>query len=291
MSSNKSNINYFNTGADFWHYEKGVNVIPADTINRKPLVDWKQWQNISIPEETFLNWKELGLFDKGLAIIPGLSYRGNNKGLYLIFIDVDKQEAINELATRNDKTVTLEKLATQLIVEQHKNDLNRAHFFFYSPIPFDVKGPDSILGLEIKGLGNHGIAFVSPSFHSSGYKYEIIGTKDPIVLSRQQAIELIQHLDQICMKYGLQYLGKNDVYSSGNSSSNLETSGNSRIRSDLRHIIKKLEIIPVIEKIKEGERHNILISVANSLLFTHVKKKKSIDELYNFFLEVKQGAM
>ena len=117
-----------NQWADFWYYDRGVNVFPADTVNRKPLVNWKQWQNISIPERLFLKWKEIGSFDKDIAIIPGLSYRGKNKGLYLILIDADKQEAIHELATRNGNTVTLEKLATRFNVEQHKNDLTRAFY-------------------------------------------------------------------------------------------------------------------------------------------------------------------
>ena len=51
------------------------------------------------------------------------SYRGKNKGLYLILIDTDKQEATHELATRNGNIVILEKLATRFIVEQHKSDL------------------------------------------------------------------------------------------------------------------------------------------------------------------------
>ena len=117
-----------NQWADFWYYDKGFNVFPADTVNRKPLVNWKQWPNISIPERLFLKWKEIGSFDKDIAIIPGLSYRGKNKGLYLILIDADKQEAIHELATRNGNTVILEKLATRFNVEQHKNDLTRAFY-------------------------------------------------------------------------------------------------------------------------------------------------------------------
>jgi hypothetical protein len=59
-----------NQWADFWYYDKGFNVFPADIVNRKPLVNWKQWPNISIPERLYLKWKEIGSFDKGIAIIP-----------------------------------------------------------------------------------------------------------------------------------------------------------------------------------------------------------------------------
>ena len=50
MNSTNSNINYFIIiGAEFWYRKIGVNVFPADTINKKPLVDWKQWQNKPLP--------------------------------------------------------------------------------------------------------------------------------------------------------------------------------------------------------------------------------------------------
>ena len=79
MNSNNSNINYFINGSKCRYRKIEVNNILADTINKKPLVDWKQWQNKSNSEEIFLKWIEFGLFDKGLAIISGLAYREKNK--------------------------------------------------------------------------------------------------------------------------------------------------------------------------------------------------------------------
>jgi len=75
MNSNNSNINYFINGSKYQYHKIEVNAVSADTVKKKPLVDWKQWQNKLISEETFLKWIELDLIDKGLAIISGLAYR------------------------------------------------------------------------------------------------------------------------------------------------------------------------------------------------------------------------
>ena len=60
-----------NEYADFWRYNIGVNIIPADTRNKKPLVKWSEYQNKPIPEWEHNQWKKSGMFCKGLAIILG----------------------------------------------------------------------------------------------------------------------------------------------------------------------------------------------------------------------------
>ena len=77
------------------------------------------------------------------------------------------------------------------MVEQRRDDINRAHIYFISPIPIPSKGTDSKIGIEVKGEGSHGLIFVSPSMHKNGaYPYEIIGTKNIANLSHRQALEL-----------------------------------------------------------------------------------------------------
>ena len=78
MNGNNSNINYFHNDSECRYLEIGVTTILVYTIY-EPLVNWKQGQNKPLPEHLFLNWKEFGLFDKGLAIILGLVYRGKYK--------------------------------------------------------------------------------------------------------------------------------------------------------------------------------------------------------------------
>ena len=62
-----------------------------------------------------------------IIIIPGKVWRGDNKGKYLVHIDLDKKEAIDAFCTIDGKTNSLEKFAEKFIVEQHKDNLDRAH--------------------------------------------------------------------------------------------------------------------------------------------------------------------
>lgn len=258
--------------ADYWRYDVGINVIPSDTKNKKPLVPWADWQDKPNPEELYNKWKAEGAFSKGIAIIPGKTWhREDKKGLYFIFIDADSKKAIKELLTRNGITASLQEVAKKWLVEQHADNPDKAHFYFYSPIPFPKKPADSTLGLEVKGLGEHGIAFCFPSIHRDGKPYEIIGTNQPEVLTDLQARQLIQHIDQICWKYGLLYLEKADL-------------GLSNISYKIQNIIKNL-VIDYGVKIPQGQRHITLISVADSLLFRHLGKK-SEKELRNFLEQI-----
>jgi hypothetical protein len=232
-----------NKWADFWRYQIGVNVIPANTKDKKPLkgLSWEQWQNSPIPEELHKQWKQQNAFSNGIAIIPGrVWHRNDRQDQYFTFLDADKQKSIDELCSRNGKTTTLQEMAQEFIVEQHNDNLQKAHIYFYSPIPFPKKSADYVLGLEVKGLGEHGLAYCANSIHKDGQPYEIIGTTNPITLTADQAKELIEHIDQICKKYNLEYLEKH-----------------------YRNLLDS------DAKIHIGERHTSLISIANSLLFRY----------------------
>jgi hypothetical protein len=282
VNAGEGQIQFLNESADFWRYDIGVNVIPADTINKRPVVTWTEWQDRPIPEELHNRWKDQRAFSNGMAIVPGKlwhSIEENKRALYLVFIDADKRIAIEEFCTRNGKTVSLRELSQKFLIEQHADNPDKAHIYFYSPIPFPQKTADSTLGLEVKGLGKHGIAFCFPSKHKDGMKYEIIGTNRPVILTIEQSRDLIQHIDQICIKHKLQYLEK-------------DTSGSSYsyspiVNNTLRNIIRTLSI-DTSKKIPKGQRHVTLISVANSLLFNHLNKGKgeTEKELKLFFEQV-----
>jgi hypothetical protein len=230
-----------NESADFWRYDIGVNVIPADTVNKKPLVSWYEWQDKPIPEQMHNQWKEQGVFLQGIAIIPGrVWHREDKKDQYFTFLDADKQKAIDELCSRNGKATTLQEMSQKFIVEQHKDNLQKAHIYFYSPMPFPKKSSDSVLGLEVKGLGEHGIAYCANSMHKDGQPYKIIGTTNPIVLTADQANEYIERIDEMCKRYDLEYLEKH-----------------------YRNLLDSDTIIHI------GERHRSLIRLANSLLFKY----------------------
>lgn len=260
-----------NDGADFWYNDIGVNVIPADTQNKKLTISWKEYQENPVSEETFEQWKRDGAIEKGIAIIPGKIWKGENSGKYLIAIDIDKEKGLKEFLSINGKVTTIEEFASKTLVEQRRDDTNRAHVFFISPIPFPSKGTDSKSGIEVKGEGIHGLIFVSPSIHKNGYPYEIIGTKNIANLNQKQALELTRRINDICVKNGLKYLEKEE---------------NSKLTPQIREMINKLEIDNSI-LIPEGERHITLLSLANSLLIRHpINAKVSVDKLKKFFENV-----
>ncbi len=105
----------------------------------------------------------------------------------------------------------MEELSEHVIVEQHKDNLSKAHLYFYSEYPFKKKSSDvlkfkdkiknnEIPAIEVKGLGEHGIAFCSPSLHKDGHPYEILGgTKEPKTCGK----EVEERLFDIYKKYAL----------------------------------------------------------------------------------------
>ena len=206
-----------NDWADYWRYDVGVNVIPADTQNKRPIVEWRKYQNVPISEEHHNEWKSTNAFAKGIAILPGKVWHNQfKKGLYLVFVDLDNKKAIDEFCTRDGITTPLTELAKGMIIEQHKDDPNKAHAYFYSKHPFIKKSSDRVSDLslkidrneipaiEVKGLGEHGIAYCTPSVHKNGHCYEIIGSTEATEIS-----DLDQHIDSICKKYNIPYLDGN----------------------------------------------------------------------------------
>ena len=65
---------------------------------KRATVDWKQYQNSSIPKKQHEAWKAECAFSKGMVIMAGRVWHlKETKGLYLILIDADKIEAIREI--------------------------------------------------------------------------------------------------------------------------------------------------------------------------------------------------
>jgi hypothetical protein len=227
----------------------------VNTRNKNVQVGWKCYQNNPITRLQHEIWKNTDAFANGLAIIPGRVWHNDNKrGLYFISVDVDKAKGIREFCTINGKAIRLNQISKKFLVEQHKDNQDRAHISFYSPIPFPQKAPDTVLGLEVKGQGEHGLIFCSPSIHKDGKPYEIIGTKEPVVLSHAEAADLIQYINLTCIRNGIQYLAKYNRL------------------NQLKPMIHTLTVDPRI-RIPEGERHATLLSVADSLLLRYSNKR------------------
>ena len=281
MSHNSFNNNNYNEWLDFYFYEIGVNVIPADTENKETYENWSQWQDKPIPKELHEQRKRNGEYKKGIAIVTGPIWRGKNKGKYLNGIDCDNKKAIEEICTKNGKTISLQELAKWTIVEQHKDNLDKAHIYIMSTRPFKNKS-STATNLELeKKIDNNDIPaievkcekhimFTAPSIHKDGYPYEVLGAKEPVLCDDFEI-----HLYNIFKKYNIEYL--------------LNQNNNSKLPEPLHQLVILLEILPDFQfRIHEGSRHNTMLSFANSLLFkyrfdTNVNRK---DELKNFFYEV-----
>ena len=206
----------FNETADYWRYEVGANVIPANTRKKSTFINWKQYQDSPISKEQHEQWKANNAFNDGMAIIAGKAWHANTDR-YLILVDLDNKKAIDEFCTRNDVMTPLNELAKSMIIEQHDDEPGKAHIIFYASRPFAKKSSSTVSkaisdkldkneipAIEIKGKGEHGILFVTPSVHKNGHPYHIIGTKKLDDCLFFDALET--HLDNICNKYGIPYL-------------------------------------------------------------------------------------
>jgi P4 family phage/plasmid primase-like protien len=278
MVTNDDNISVdkINQWADFWHYKRGINIFPLDK-DKTTYEHWSQYKTEAITDEIHEEWKRKGRYANGMILMPGKVMRGEKKGSYFVGIDFDKQLGFKEFCNIFGSNTSIDELKQNFIVEQHEADPNSLHLYFYSEIPFIDKSSDDILGIEIKS-NSKGLMCATPSYHSeTDSRWQIKGTNSPITLKSEEATKLMSNIDDICRKYRQSYLknGKD-----GTSSVNLTPL--------IKQMINSLEINPDII-IKEGARHDTLISLANSLLIKH-KYNINInrEELKKFFLEVNE---
>jgi hypothetical protein len=94
---------------------------------------------------------------KGIFIIPGKVLRGDHKGQYLIVIDIDREKGIKEFLKIFENNRTVEDFSKKNMLVQHRDEKNKAHFYFYPTIPFERKSSDNILGIEVKTNRNFSI--------------------------------------------------------------------------------------------------------------------------------------
>ena len=197
-----------NDWSDFWYYEIGVNIIPANTKEKNTFIGWTEWQDQSIPEHLHERNKRLGYYNNGIAIILGLIWRGKFKSKYLVAIDLDNKKALDEFCRER-----LEDLKQKTLVEQTSNP-EKMHIYFIvdreipnkSSDKVDVSKSDKIQANEIPAIevksNSKGIMFCSNSCHKNGSNYRIIGTLKPQVF---EASRIQDQISIICDKYGIPY--------------------------------------------------------------------------------------
>ena len=146
-------------------------------------------------------------------MIAGKIWSGKYEDKYLACIDIDNKKGIHEFLLHFGEIDNLEKLSQKTIVEQHKDDSNKTHIYFIVEEPLSkksglggIKKPHrdddtQIPSIEVKSDGKHGLMIVSPSIHKNDYPYEIIGTKEPTILNKEQSKELEVAINKIYDKY------------------------------------------------------------------------------------------
>lgn len=185
---------------------------------------------------------------------------------------MDKRDGLEEFLSYFVGIDSAEKIAERTIVEQHADNKDKSHIYFLSPIAFPNIGSNEGLGIEIKSNGLHGIMFCTPSTHRDRHEYQILGTKEPLLLNPSEALNMIQYIDGIFKNKGILYIERK-----------------SKLNDKLKRAIKNLAIPQSIHGIiKEGERHMTLLSAANSILFNHYEKEESVEKLKDYFVELNQ---
>ena len=127
-----------NDWSDYWFYEIGANIIPANTIEKNTFVGWSEYQDKPIPKEIHESRKKEGYYNKGIAVITGKLWRGPYAGKCLVAIDLDNPKAIEEFC-RNG----LEDLKQKTLVEQTANP-DKMHVYFIVDREIPNKASDKV---------------------------------------------------------------------------------------------------------------------------------------------------
>lgn len=191
-----------------WFYTIGGNLVATRSRNKKPIDKWGKYQQKDIGIDEFEKWIQLCKFNDGCAVMTGRLRRGRYKDKFLICIDLDNKEAIDEFLYESNKWNDILQLSNETIVEKHLDDNNKAHVYFITEKPIKKRNgvfPKENTGLNIPKIEVKSdattIVTCSPSIHKNGRKYEIIGTKNPLVLNNKQTERLENIIDTIYKKF------------------------------------------------------------------------------------------
>lgn len=202
---------------DYFYYQMGINVIPTDSQNKRPLVNWKEWQNKVIPNDFYEKWKDNDLFKNGFALFTGRIWRGPNEGKYLVCVDVDNNKGMQEFLSSFTEIKSIQELSQHTLVVQHEDAKNeRAHIYMIVEKPIQ-----KICGINTGGIINNDVNSELPaievktdsstlligpgSLHRNGFHYEIQGTQTIQILDDKKTSLLETALDNICLKYNRNY--------------------------------------------------------------------------------------
>lgn len=266
------------------------NLIPVDSKNKKPIVEWIIWQNNSIPKEKYDEWENKGLYRNAYGIITGQIHDGPSQGKYLVCIDIDNKKGIDEFLLSFTNLRNLTELSQITLVVQHEDALKeRAHIYYITEAPIikrsgipginKTKEKDPNLpAIEIKS--DSSTYMVGPgSSHQNGKTYEIIGTNNILLLDEKETKRLDNAISAIYQKYSNH---GQDQFKTNQFSIN-----ESSLSNELRSIARNFRMDSIKYKIHEGNRSNTLISFGRTLLnYNH--QSKELENIKQFFFQVNE---
>lgn len=263
---------------DYFFFEVGANVIPVESTTKRPKVEWKEWQNRSIPEELYEHWKRNGDFRAGYAVITGKLWRGIHRGKWLVCIDIDNRKGIEDFILMYSQVDRIQALGSSTMVVQHEDaQMDRAHVYYICEMSIPKRSGNNWLlkdrewtmqmpAVEVKSDGS--TCVVGPgSIHKNGCAYTITGSKSVQVLNKEETVRLDDSITKIYGRYLMKPVPEREI-------SDRQLSSDYSILSDeLREIAKSMTLDAGVRKITEGSRNNTLISFCRSLLNNHYQSR------------------
>lgn len=276
--------------SDYLFYEIGVNLIPSNSVTKRPKGEWKHWQDAPMTSKLYEQQKQKGDFDDGYSIITGHLWRGPYQGKYLVCIDIDNHTGLEEFLSFYPDFNSQSDLSAKTMMVQHEDAKDeRAHIYFVTSTPIPkrsgISGADkvgyktvNVPAIEVKS--DSSTCMVGPgSIHKNDDPYLIIGTKDIQVLNEEETKKLDDAVNRIYEKYSA-CLPANQI-----KSENRSTINHSILSEELRDAARSLTIDKEIPKISEGIRSNTLISFTRFLLNYHYNSK-DLEILREFVFKV-----
>lgn len=248
----------FNEWADYWRYEVGVNVIPANTKYKTTSIHWQKWQNKPIPEDLHTYWKDNKVFElEGMAVMLGnILHNKKKKDLSLFCIDLDNKKAVESFSKDWDK------VKANTLCEWHDDNPNKIHVYGYSHKIIPNKSSDrhdatlsdkidknEVPAFEVKGDATHGIMFCTPSIHAKGKPYHTGECIEPKIMD---GIE--DRINDICKENGLVYLDANGEHGHGLDTTDSHWYEKDVNRGERGYLVPMQELYD--DKIQVNEGHN-----------------------------------
>ncbi|RLI73859.1 hypothetical protein DRP04_15325, partial [Archaeoglobales archaeon] len=176
------------------YYELGLSVIPLEYKNKKPVINWKPYQERQPTREEVINW--FSNKPRNVGIVCG-KVSGN-----LFVIDIDNEEGYNRFMEKIKQTRIEELVDNTWIVRTGKG----YHIYFRCEEPVKSR---RFKGCDVKGEGGYVVA--PPSVHPSGNYYSFVKKGQIVLLSKSEFDELIRILESLFSEQSLESDKLNEI--------------------------------------------------------------------------------